>query len=137
MALRARYHYIKANAFRVVHVDGVIGGPTPSGNVQVSVFSERAPLPTLAEHEVTDLGDGGFKVGRQISSEGKDGFVREVEVAMMMNLTMTKRLHRWLGQQIKLLGEEPMPLDEPAPEADSTDGAEPPEVVPAKGPANA
>ena len=42
-----RFFYIKAYNFRVVHVDGVIGGITPKGLLHLAVFSERAAIPQV------------------------------------------------------------------------------------------
>ena len=102
---RVRFHYIKSNAFRVIHVDGVIGGPTPNGNLHASFFNERAPVPTMAEYELSPVSENSAQLGKQIGRAGKDGFVREVEVGVMMNLDMAKKLHAWLGEQIASMTE--------------------------------
>jgi hypothetical protein len=96
-----RFHYIKSNAYRVVHADGVIGGPTPSGLVSFSFFSERFPIPTVVDHAVSDLGGGRMVLGSEIAKEGKEGVVREVEVGVMMTIDMAKKLHAWLGDNIR------------------------------------
>jgi hypothetical protein len=98
-----RYHYIKSNAYRVIHVDGVYGGPTPGRLIYVSFFSERFPIPTVVEHAVKDLGENRFELGEEIQSkrEGKEGVVREIEVGAVMTLDMAKKLHAWLGQTIE------------------------------------
>ena len=99
--IRMRFFYLKSNAFRVVHVDGVIGGPTPSGLLHASLFSERAPLPTMVEHAVDDLGGGKLRLGAEVSKESKDGFVREVEVGLMMSLDKAKQLRDRLDRNIE------------------------------------
>ena len=96
-----RFHYVKSNAFRVVHADGVIGGPTPSGLLHLSFFSERFPIPAVVEHAISDAGGGRREVGKEIAKEGKEGVVREVEVGVMMTLDMAKQLHAWLGNNIQ------------------------------------
>lgn len=100
-ALAVRFHYIKSNAYRVVHADGIFGGPTPNGHIYVSFFSERGPIPTVVEHAATDLGGGRALLGDQIRTEGKEGIIREIEVGAMMTLDMAKKLHAWLGETIK------------------------------------
>ncbi len=42
---RIKFHYLKSCDFKVVHVDGVFGGLTPSGDIFVTVFNQRPPLP--------------------------------------------------------------------------------------------
>lgn len=102
-APKVRVHYIKSTAFRVVHADGVIGGPTPSGLVHVSFFSERQPIPTLVEYEISNVSEGRGILGNVITSEGKKGVVREVEVGVLMTVDIAKQLHAWLGQNIEKL----------------------------------
>jgi hypothetical protein len=97
---RIRIHYIKSSSFRVVHADGVVGGPTPAGLLQISFFSERAPIPTMVEHAVSDLGGGVMKLGAEVGRESKQGVVREVEVSTVMTGEMAKKLYAWLGQHI-------------------------------------
>jgi len=50
-----KIHYHKANFFRVVHVDGVFGGITPSRNIFVSLYNQRTPLPDA--HKAAVVGD--------------------------------------------------------------------------------
>lgn len=99
-----RFHYIKSNAFRVVHADGVVGGPTPNGNIHMSFFSERSAIPTMIEHSMSTVDGTIAKIGDVTHKEGKDGFVREVEVGVMMDLTMARVLHKWLGDHITKMG---------------------------------
>ena len=42
---RVVIEYIKSQLFRVAHVDGAIGGPTPSGQIHLAMFSERPAIP--------------------------------------------------------------------------------------------
>lgn len=98
-----RFHYIKSSAYRVVHADGVIGGPTPNGHLHASFFSERLPIPTVIDQAVRDAGGGRGVLGEETFREGKNGVVREVEVGVAMTLDMAKRLHGWLGRHIEQL----------------------------------
>jgi hypothetical protein len=93
-------HYIKSNIFRVVHVDGALGGVTPGLKVQMALFSERVPIPRRTVHE---LSDEGVPEQPPIESEGRDGVVREVEVEAIMDLSTARSLHAWLADKIRLL----------------------------------
>jgi len=95
-----RIHYIKSNAFRVVHADGVIGGPTPNGHLHASFYSERLPIPTVTVQTLRDVGGGRAVLGDETLREGKDGMIREVEVGVTMTLELAKKLHAWLGNHI-------------------------------------
>ena len=68
------FHYIKANSFRVVHADGVYGGPTPRGYIVMNFYSERAPIPQKITQELTPAG----QLGGAIDQVGKGGIVRDM-----------------------------------------------------------
>ena len=90
------FHYIKSAGFRVVHADGVWGGATPRGYVAMNFFSERAPIPKSLTHEI--MKDGNLGEEKQQSS--RDGFVREVEVEVLIDLAMARSLIPWLQEKI-------------------------------------
>ena len=93
------FHYIKSNGFRVVHADGVWGGPNLRGYITMSFFSERHPIPRRLTHEVKPDG----KLGQEIDREIRDGTIREVEVEVMVDLAMAKSLNSWLAEKIQIL----------------------------------
>ena len=47
-----RFFYLKNPAFRVVHVDGAVGGVTPRGRIPMAVYSERPAIPQSSVHSV-------------------------------------------------------------------------------------
>ena len=103
------FHYIKSNLFRVIHSAGAIGGLTPSRQIFVSLFNERAALPQKIEFEILPEG----KLGKEINREGKDGIVREMEIGVLMDATAAKSLADFLLNQVKLLEEsEPATKDD-------------------------
>jgi hypothetical protein len=103
MTDRAKFHYLKSPAFRTVHVDGVLGGPSPSGFLNAAFFSERLPIPQTTTFAVTDKG----MLGEELvdARVGRDGLTREVEVNLIMSVDMATRLHGWLGQHLKTFAE--------------------------------
>ena len=95
-----KFNDIKSNAFRVIHADGAFGGVSPDGGaMDVSFFSERRPIPTQIIHE---LGPGSA-LGKEIERVSKDGIVREVEVAVTMDLATAKKVRDWLDDRITAL----------------------------------
>ena len=93
------FHYIKSNSFRVVHGDGVWGGGTPNGNISMSFWSQRAPIPQTLTHEITPGGD----LGDEIARESKQDVIREVEVAVVVSLDVAKSLVTWLEDKVERL----------------------------------
>ncbi len=100
---KVRFNFIKSNYFRVVHMDGAHGGVTPHGQIFVSVYNERAPIPQATLHVVDSAGT----LGKEAREERivKEGLVREVEVGMIMDLATAESLHQWLGEKIATLKE--------------------------------
>lgn len=96
-----RFSYLKSNSFRVIHVDGALGGPTPSGYIHMTLYSERAAIPQQTEYEITAEGT----LGKEVTDlrVGRDGIVRELEVDAIMNVATARALHEWLGTRLEQL----------------------------------
>ena len=93
-----RFHYLKSNLFRVVHVDGAIGGLTPTGFVQMALYSDRLPIPKVTVHELDGANLGEEKPEARVT---RDGLVREIEMAVLMDLRTTIALRDWLDDKIE------------------------------------
>lgn len=95
---RAAFDYIKAQLFRVVHADGVIGGLTPSGNLHVAFFSERPAIPRRLVYELNAAG----QLGSELKDEkvSRDSIVRELDVDIHISLSVARALRDWLTQRI-------------------------------------
>lgn len=92
---------IKSNHFRVIHVDGARGSMTPSGNaIQMVLFNHRVPIPQVILHKT----EGGA-VKDATEKVTLPGFVREMEVAAIMNLETATVVRDWLSDRIKQLEE--------------------------------
>jgi hypothetical protein len=93
---RIKFHYIKGQHFRVVHVDGLIGGVTPRGLIHMAVYSERPAIPQVTEHALSETG----MLGDIASQEGKEGIVREIDVDLMITRTTAIEFRDWLTERI-------------------------------------
>lgn len=80
---KIRFHYQKANLFRVIHADGAWGGLTPDLQVFFSLFNTRPPIPQVLGF---DIQAGGMQLEeRPEMTVSKDGLLREVEVGVVMS----------------------------------------------------
>lgn len=104
-----RYHYIKSTAFRVVHADGVFGGPTPKGYLQLDFFNERFPIPQVIEHSIAEIKGDKASVGEELSRSGREGVVREVEVGVVLDRESAEALRDWLTRHIDQLAAAGVP----------------------------
>jgi hypothetical protein len=110
------YDYIKSNQFRVIHVDGVWGGNAPTGFINMSVFSERWPIPKRTVSKFEPEG----RVGDEIKEKRvfRDSVVREVDAQLVMSIDVAKRIREWLNDKIatyeeKLQKEKAQKLSQP------------------------
>ena len=94
---RVRFHYIKSNLFRAVHVDGAIGGITPAGNIHCAIYSERGAIPQTSEHPISE--DGTLLPADSV--DGQVGLVREMDVDLILNRRVAEDLRNWLTQKIE------------------------------------
>lgn len=87
--------YVKSNFYRVVHTDGIYGGgaPTP-GNIIMTVFSHRVPLPEKSANDA---------FGNEIPEKriARYGIENELEVSLVMELNTAKIMRQWLDNSIK------------------------------------
>jgi hypothetical protein len=92
------FHYQKGNEFRVLHVDGVYGGLSPDGYINMSVYNQRRPIPQKVVHEIDDqeLGDE-----REEERESKEGVVREVEANIVMDVNTAIALRNWIDEKLE------------------------------------
>ncbi len=96
-----KIYYEKGKFFRVIHVDGALGGLTPTRNIFVSLYSQRDPLPQLIVQRFFPDGTLGEEIGR----EGKTGLFREMEVGLSLTAPVARELAKFLLTQADLLDE--------------------------------
>ena len=90
------FDYIKGNLFRVVHVDGAIGGATPNGGLHIAFFSERLPIP---QREVRSVNPDG-SLGGIAESKVRPAIVREIDFDIIMSLPVAEGLVSWLQERV-------------------------------------
>jgi len=93
--------YTRAPSFRFYHADGIFGGITPSGSLEVDFFVERPSFPDAALHKVESDG----RLGPEIERHGDPSIVRERECGIIMSPGVGVSLYTWLGSKIKTMEE--------------------------------
>jgi hypothetical protein len=89
--------YLKSQYFRVAHVDGAIGGPTPSGHIHLALFSER---PAIPRRLVFPLENG--KLGDPLPEEAivREGMIREMDIDLMMSVSAAEEIAKLLNKMV-------------------------------------
>jgi hypothetical protein len=97
LAAKVKFDFKESQQFRIVHVDGAFGGPTPGGSLYLSLFNERHAMPDRVVHAIE-----GFQVGAEIVDErvASDAITRTNEVGVIMSFDSAKVLRDWLTRQI-------------------------------------
>lgn len=98
---RVLFHYLKSPMFRTIHADGMYGGVTPQGNIHIAFYSERNPIPQTIEHAVADGGQLGDEIME--SRVVRSGFVREVDIDVIVDLETAVSFRAWIDEKIKML----------------------------------
>lgn len=93
--------YTKNSSSRVIHGDGVWGGPTPQGDIYMAFFSEHATLPerirlspNLEAHRLEE---------QEPMSLARRGVTREIQTEVVVSLNFAIRLREWLDEKITVL----------------------------------
>ncbi len=91
------FHYLKNSNYRTIRIDGAMGGVLPTGNISVTFWSERLPIPRVVVHEVTTEGTLGDPIPEK--QEGKQGVIREIEVATVLDPIVALQISQWLKEK--------------------------------------
>ena len=93
---KVKFTYAKCRFFRVIRVDGAWGGVTPQGEIAMSVYNERIPLPDFQEFSIGE--NGSLKLEKQDTTS--QGILREVEAAISMRPEAALTMANWLLEKV-------------------------------------
>jgi hypothetical protein len=95
-----KYHF--PEDYKPIYTNGVWGGVTPRGEIEIHFLYDRRPLPLHSTHGVTK--DGGLS-GTPKKVEIGDSMLRFVQAGVVMDLAAAQSLYTWLGEKLKGLEE--------------------------------
>jgi hypothetical protein len=94
---KIRVEYVKSHLFRTIHADGAFGGATPRLELLITFYSERFPIPKVLTYETSPDGLGDEIVTER---ESKEGIIREVEAAVVLDLPTAQFFAQWLNGKV-------------------------------------
>lgn len=109
---KIKFEYIKPPLYNPMYVNGIIGGPSPKGDIIINFYTDITVVPTSQTHEITEAGTVGVEIIEKrlpkILSDG-DTFTihRNIQSGVIMNLNEAKGLYKWLGEQIEIVEKMP------------------------------
>lgn len=91
---------IKSAFFRVIHADGAWFSVSPQGYVHITFFSERTPIARQVTYELA-----GKQLGKELLEKrvGRDAYVREMEVDVVLSPQALGALHSWITEYVDKL----------------------------------
>ncbi len=93
--------YIKAPTFKDVFVDGVFGGITPRGYIQMAVYNERFAIPQTVVFKVQEDGSPGDEVEHK--RVARSDVVRDLEANLIMDADLARSIGTWLVEKADAL----------------------------------
>jgi hypothetical protein len=93
------FKYRDASSFRALRASGVLGGPTPTGEIYMGFYTQRPPTP---ETTFLNLDQHGRAVGAEdMSGIEQDTLIREMEIGITLDLSTAVAIRTWLDGHIK------------------------------------
>ncbi len=86
--------------YREIHADGAHGGITSRGFINLSFYAERYPIPKSTDVIFDEKGD---VAGRVNDPDSKEGFLREYEMGVYMDVNTAQEIVTFLQQKINEL----------------------------------
>ena len=92
------FYMQKGNLFRVVYCDGVWVSNSTHGGVEFLFYTERPPIPQKVVYPIA----GGL-VGEELKEQRvmKDGYVREIEVGVILPEMVLETMYFWLKDHLE------------------------------------
>ena len=93
-----KFKYYFPDDYKPVYTNGVWGGITPRGEIEIHFLYDRTPLPLYSTHELTKE-KGLLGIPKEL--EIGDFILRFVQAGVVMDLAAAESLHEWLGGKLK------------------------------------
>jgi hypothetical protein len=93
-----KFHQIKGSFFRVIHADGAWLSVHPNEFIHLTFYNERLPIANEVVHNLTETNQlGSEDITKRVT---KKGFVREMEVDVVLNRVTAQALRNWLNDYL-------------------------------------
>jgi hypothetical protein len=95
------YEYRYAIDYRPEIINGIWGGLSPRGLIEMNFFTEHRDLPTKTTHLINE---GGKLEGATVRREPESNImIRVFKQGVMVDLPTAESIYNWLGEKIEQL----------------------------------
>lgn len=106
-----KFVYSKANDYRVIYANGIIGTVSPSGDILGNLFLESRQLP---QEQVFEMEEG--KVGKDVTPPQPLSFIREMKIGLVLSPAVARSIGLWLQNKADIAEAKPPKKEEKTPE---------------------
>lgn len=97
------FHYLKSPDFKTLFAHGAVISGTTRGEVIVTPYVERTPIPTQTIHELVEVseeeGVKRGKIGKQVDQVARDGIVREFDISLILPAAVAEDIAKLLTEK--------------------------------------
>lgn len=102
---KLKFKFVFDDGYNPVFANGVWGGMTSRGELNMNFFHERLPVPHSV---VMEIGEGGV-IGQELSRDpGPEDsvMIRYVTTGVVLSYGDAKAIHQWMGDHLKRFEKE-------------------------------
>lgn len=103
------FHYLKGPAFRTLFAHGAVVSGTSRGEVVLTPYVERVPIPTQAEYEFSEVSEKDNvkrgRVGRQVNQVCREGLIRELDISFILPPAIAEQIANLLLEKAREIRE--------------------------------
>ena len=92
---------LKNDGFKTFFSNGIIGGVSLNGNINLNFFIDRVPIPEYTTHKVVNNGLTFEK--EPFDAKTKQGSVREVQIGIELDTSTAYTMIEWLKTHIEII----------------------------------
>ena len=92
---KVRFKYVVSKDLQDIYVNGVGGGITPRGEINMFLYNERRPIPDMVVYDISDDGDHKSKV--KMSADA----IRRILCSVVLDAEAAEDLRDWLTSVIE------------------------------------
>lgn len=101
---KVKCKYVFEEDYNAKYVNGAQGGINVQGEILINFYLERHALPKSQTFAVDQTGKIQMEVAEEAEPEDlNQSFIRYFQSGVIMNYTVAKQIHMWLGKHLETL----------------------------------